>query len=65
MRIVTVNPADAPAKIQLAMKAGEEVPDAIFMDSITWPSQLTGKNRDYLLDLTPYVDKSILDNYYI
>lgn len=64
MRIVTVNPADAPAKIQLAMKAGEEVPDAIFMDSITWPSQLTGKNRDYLLDLTPYVDKSILDNYY-
>lgn len=64
MRIVTVNPADAPAKIQLAMKAGEEVPDALFMDSITWPSQLTGKNRDYLLDLRPYVDQAILDNYY-
>ena len=61
--IVTVAPPDLVAKIQLVMRSGTDVPDAIFMAELTQVAQLSTRRSNYLMDLNGKVDKAIVDGF--
>lgn len=64
LAVTTVAPADLLAKIQLAMQAGTEMPDAIFMSDIAYTAQLSTRTSNYLMDLTSLVPQATLDEFY-
>jgi multiple sugar transport system substrate-binding protein len=63
LNIVTVANEELVSKLQLALRAGNEVPDAIFMSDIFHPAMLSNRRTDYLMDLTDKVPKEIQDAY--
>lgn len=58
--IVTVAPDELVTKLQLAMRAGSDVPDVIWMSTIDVAAQLSTRRSDYLMDLGGMVDEAIL-----
>lgn len=64
LNVVTVDPGDLLAKLQLAMQAGTEMPDAIFMADIGFTSQLSTRTSNYLMDLTSLVPEATLAEFY-
>lgn len=65
LNVVTVAPADLVTKLQLAMQAGSEIPDIIFMGDIGFSAQLSTRRSDYLMDLTDVVPQALLDEFYL
>lgn len=63
LNIVTVAPADVVARLQLAMRAGDEVPDVVFLDSLPRIAQLATRRSNYLMDLTGKIDQEIIDGF--
>ena len=63
LNIVTVAPPDQTAKLQLAMRSGEDVPDVIFMAELTQVAQLSTRRSNYLMDLSDKVDQSVIDSF--
>ena len=61
--ISTVAPDELVTKLQLAMRAGSDVPDVVWMSTIDVAAQLSTRRTDYLLDLAPYVDEATLDEF--
>lgn len=61
--IVTVAPAEQTAKLQLALRSGDGVPDAIFMAELTQIAQLSTRRSDYLMDLTGMIGQDVIDGF--
>ena len=61
--VVTVAPPDQVAKLQLAMRAGDAVPDVIFIAELTQVAQLSTRRSNYLMDIKDKVDQEIVDNF--
>lgn len=61
--IVTVAPPDQTAKLQLAMRSGDDVPDVIFMAELTQVAQLSTRRSNYLMDLSKSVSKDVVDSF--
>ena len=64
LNVVTVDPKDLLAKIQLGLQSGAEVPDVIFMSDIGYTSQLATRGSNYLMDLTGKVPDAKLAEFY-
>ena len=64
LNVTTVAPADLVTKIQLAMQAGSDIPDVIFMGDIGFTSQLSTRRSNYMMDLTGSVPKTLVDEFY-
>ena len=58
--VITVAPDELVTKLQLAMRAGSDVPDVIWMSTIDVAAQLSTRRSDYLMDLTGMVDEATL-----
>ena len=56
--VVTVAPDELVTKLQLAMRAGSEVPDVIWMSTIDVAAQLSTRRSNFLMDLTGKVDEA-------
>lgn len=61
--IVTVAPPDQTAKLQLAMRSGDDVPDVIFMAELQQIAQLSTRRSNYLMDLSDKVDDAVVDSF--
>lgn len=61
--IVTVAPPDQTAKLQLAMRSGDDVPDVIFMAELQQIAQLSTRRSNYLMDLSDKVDGAVVDSF--
>jgi ABC-type glycerol-3-phosphate transport system substrate-binding protein len=64
VNLVTIAPEQLVAKIQLAMRAHSDMPDAIFMADVNYAAMLSTRRSDYLMDLTTAVPKSVQDEFY-
>ncbi len=64
LNVTTVAPADLVTKIQLAMQAGSDIPDVIFMSDINYAAQLSTRRSNYLMDLTSLVPQELQDEFY-
>jgi ABC-type glycerol-3-phosphate transport system substrate-binding protein len=64
LNVTTVSPADLVTKIQLAMQAGSDIPDVIFMSDINYAAQLSTRRSNYLMDLTTLVPQALQDEFY-
>lgn len=64
LNVVTVAPGDLVTKLQLAMQAGSDVPDVIFMSDIAFSAQLSTRRSNYLMDLTDLVPQALQDEFY-
>ena len=64
LNVTTVAPGDLLAKLQLAMQAGTEMPDVIFMSDIAFTAQLSTRTSNYLMDLTDLVPAETLAEFY-
>jgi len=62
--VLTIDPGELVGRIQLALQAGSELPDVIFMSDIGFTAQLSTRGSDYLLDLTDLVPQSLVDEFY-
>lgn len=63
LRIVTVDLADLPAKIQLFNRSGSGWPDVVFTPSTGQIGQLLAPGVDYLADVTTVVAKATLQKF--
>ncbi|WP_136661271.1 extracellular solute-binding protein [Nitratireductor sp. XY-223] len=63
LEIVTVAPPDQTAKLQLAMRSGDDVPDAIFMAELQQIAQLSTRRSNYLMDISDKIDQSVVDSF--
>ncbi len=63
LTVVTVAPADLVAKLQLALRARSEVPDAVFMSSLDYVNMLSTRRSNYLLELSDLIDQDVLDGF--
>ncbi|MBO9402931.1 extracellular solute-binding protein [Shimia sp. R9_3] len=61
--IVTVAPPDQTAKLQLAMRSGDDVPDVIFMAELQQIAQLSTRRSNYLMDLSDKVDATVVNSF--
>jgi len=64
LNVLTVDPGEMLGRIQLALQAGSELPDVIFMSDIGFTAQLSTRGSDYLLDLTDLVPQTLVDEFY-
>jgi ABC-type glycerol-3-phosphate transport system substrate-binding protein len=64
LNVTTVAPEDLLAKLQLAMQAGSDMPDVIFMSDIAFTAQLSTRTSNYLMELTDLVPQATLDEFY-
>jgi len=64
LNVVTVEPNDLLAKLQLGMQSSTEVPDVIFMSDIGYTAQLATRGSNYLMDLTGKVTDAKLAEFY-
>ena len=64
LNVVTVEPGDLLAKIQLGMQSGTEVPEVIFMSDIGYTAQLATRGSNYLMDLSGKVSDAKLAEFY-
>ncbi len=51
-------------KLQLALRSGADIPDAIFMPDVNMAAQLSTRRTSYLMELSDKVDTSITDGFY-
>ena len=51
-------------KLQLAIRSGDGVPDAIFMPDVNMAAQLSTRRSNYLMEISDKVDSSITDGFY-
>jgi ABC-type glycerol-3-phosphate transport system substrate-binding protein len=64
LNVTTVAPGDLVTKLQLAMQAGSDIPDVIFMSDIAFSAQLSTRRSNYLMDLTDAVPQALQDEFY-
>ncbi len=64
LNILTIDPGELVGRIQLALQAGSELPDVIFMSDIGFTAQLSTRGSNYLLDLTDLVPQALVDEFY-
>ena len=63
LTVVTVAPSDLVAKLQLALRARSDVPDAIFMSSLDYVNMLSTRRSNYLLELSDLVSQDVFDGF--
>ncbi|MCV6591576.1 MAG: ABC transporter substrate-binding protein [Silicimonas sp.] len=63
LEIVTVAPPDQVAKLQLAMRSGDDVPDVIFMAELQQIAQLSTRRSNYLMDLSDKVGAGVVESF--
>ena len=61
--IVTVAVADQTAKLQLAMRSGDDVPDAIFIADLQQIAQLSTRRTNYLMDLNGKLGDGVVESF--
>lgn len=64
LKVVTVAPENLVAKLQLAMRAKSDMPDAIFMSDVNYGAMLATRRTNYLMDLSDVVPMEIQDGFY-
>lgn len=62
--ILTVDPTELVGRVQLALQAGSDLPDVIFMSDIGFTAQLSTRGSNYLLELDELVPQSLVDEFY-
>lgn len=62
--ILVVDPGELVGRVQLALQAGSELPDVIFMSDIGFTAQLSTRGSNYLLELNDLVPQSLVDEFY-
>jgi len=61
--IVTVAVPDVVSKLQLALQAGSEVPDVVWLSGTDMASQLSTRNTNFMMDLSDQVSQDVLDEF--
>lgn len=61
---VTVATNEIITKLQLALRTGEGIPDAVFLPDTNFAAQLSTRRANYLMELSGKVDQSTLDGFY-
>lgn len=64
LNTLTVDPNDLVGRIQLALQAGSDLPDVVFMSDIGFTAQLSARGSNYLLELNDLVPQSLVDEFY-
>lgn len=64
VEFVSVARNEMVAKLQLALRSGEGVPDAIFMQDVNFAAQLSTRRANYLMELSDKVDQETVDGFY-
>lgn len=64
IEMVSVSNQELITKLQLALRSGEGIPDAIFMADVNFAAQLSTRRADYLMELNEKIDASIVDGFY-
>ncbi len=63
LEVVTVAPPDQTAKLQLAMRSGDDVPDAIFIADLQQIAQLSTRRSNYLMDISDKLASSVVPSF--
>lgn len=64
VEMVSVSNQELIAKLQLALRSGEGIPDAIFMADVNFAAQLSTRRVNYLMELSDKVDASLVEGFY-
>ena len=64
VEFVSVAGNEIVTKLQLALTAGDGVPDAIFMPDVNQAAQLSTRRTNYLMELSDKVDQKVIDGFY-
>ena len=64
VEFVSVAGNEIVTQLQLALTAGDGVPDAIFMPDVNQAAQLSTRRTNYLMELSDKVDQKIIDGFY-
>jgi ABC-type glycerol-3-phosphate transport system substrate-binding protein len=64
LEFISVARNEIIAKLQLALRSGEGVPDAMFLQDTNHGAMLSTRRVNYLMDLSDKVDQETLDGFY-
>ena len=64
LEIVTVAHTDTVTKLQLALRAGENIPDVVWMADVNYAAQISTRRVDYLMELSDKVPVETVSQFY-
>ena len=64
LEIVTVAHTDTVTKLQLALQAGENVPDVVWMADVNYAAQISTRRVNFLMDISDKVPAETISEFY-